>query len=165
MRERKFWPNALSLAAASRESTGSGLRKLILWRASLVALIWRRCRSYVWFLIRKCVPIRTKCFLEGRGVEILHCASRLLREFMTRSRGLFLSGFSVVPALASGRIPRTVCLSVPGFLGLVTRHARRLSRREPPVFLYPYLAISKAKPFRYSVSGIVGITGWSGDWA
>ena len=24
--------------------------------------------------------------------------------------------------------------------------------------------ISKAKPLRYSVSGIAGITGWSGDW-
>lgn len=32
------------------------------------------------------------------------------------------------------------------------------------VCLHFYLTTSNAKPFRYSVSGIAGMTGWSGDW-
>jgi len=28
----------------------------------------------------------------------------------------------------------------------------------------PYLTTSNAKPFKYSVSGIIGMTGWSGLW-
>lgn|GEM_PF-5049427 len=27
-----------------------------------------------------------------------------------------------------------------------------------------YRTTSKAQPFKYSVSGIAGMTGWSGDW-
>jgi hypothetical protein len=27
-----------------------------------------------------------------------------------------------------------------------------------------HLTTSNAKPFKYSVSGMAGITGWSGDW-
>jgi hypothetical protein len=31
-------------------------------------------------------------------------------------------------------------------------------------WLFRHLTNSNAKPFRYSVSGIEGMMGWSGDW-